>query len=69
MILFYKISSSLLKNRKEPELQIVISAPAPGGNLISDPRLRNTACVPYKILSEAGEPERQPYAKVDYTSQ
>jgi hypothetical protein len=31
-------------NRKEPESQFVISAPtpAPGGNLISAPRLRNT---------------------------
>jgi hypothetical protein len=46
MIFFYKISSSLI-NIKEPEPQFVISAPAlaPGGNLISAPRLRlrNTA--------------------------
>jgi hypothetical protein len=38
-VFFYKISSSLA-NRKEaePEQQFVISAPAPGSNLISAPR-------------------------------
>jgi hypothetical protein len=42
MIFFYKIFSVI--NRKEPEPQFVILAPAPGGNLISAPRLSNAGC-------------------------
>ncbi len=34
----FKLSSVVI--RKEPEAQFVISAPAPGGNLISAARLR-----------------------------
>jgi hypothetical protein len=40
MVFFYKISFNLwYGNKKEPEPQFVIAAAAPGGNLISAPRL------------------------------
>jgi hypothetical protein len=36
-------------NRKEPEPQFVISAPAPGGNLIFAPRLRLPTTARYLV--------------------
>ncbi len=46
MIFFlYNFFKSVV-NRKEPETQFTISAPAPGNNLIWAPRFRNTATSP-----------------------
>ncbi len=51
-------------NRKEAEPQFVISAPVPGGNLVSTPRLSAPACQG-TLLGGVSVPYPDPTGSVD----